>query len=50
MAFPTYGDVSGGYEVYISEGYAHIDVLTAEDREDNQVIGPLVQFLQRNSE
>ena len=31
-------------------GYAHIDVLTAEDREDNQVIGPLVQFLQRNSE
>lgn len=50
VAFPTYGDVSGGYEVYISEGYAHIDVLTAEDREDNQVIGPLVQFLQRNSE
>ncbi|MEH6584032.1 MAG: hypothetical protein V7754_19015 [Halioglobus sp.] len=50
LAFPSYGDASGGYEIYISEGYAHIDVLTAEDREDNQVIGPLVQFLQRNSE
>ena len=50
VAFPTYGDVSGGYEIYISEGYAHIDVLTAEDREDNKVIGPLLQFLQRNSE
>jgi hypothetical protein len=50
MAFPTYGDASGGYEVYISEGYAHIDVLTAEDRDDNKVIGPLVQFLQRNSQ
>jgi len=50
VAFPSYGEASGGYEIYISEGYAHIDVLTAEDREDNQVIRPLVQFLQRNSE
>ena len=49
-AFPTYGEISGGFEVYISEGYAHNDVLSAEDREDNKVIGPLVQFLQRHSE
>ncbi|MFT6957364.1 MAG: pimeloyl-ACP methyl ester carboxylesterase [Halieaceae bacterium] len=49
-AFPTYGEISGGFEVYISQGYAHNDVLSAEDREDNKVIGPLVQFLQRHSE
>ncbi len=50
IAFPTFGEVSGGYEVYISEGYSHLDIVTAEDREDNRVIGPLVQFIQRNSE
>jgi hypothetical protein len=49
-AFPSYGDVSGGYEVHISEGYAHIDILTAEDEEGNQVIGPLLAFIQRNTE
>ena len=50
LAFPSYGEISGGYEIHISVGYAHIDVLTAEDRDDNQVVGPLVLFLQRNSE
>jgi hypothetical protein len=48
-AFPTFGEVAGGFEVYISEGYSHFDVLTADDDETNNVIGPLVQFLQRNS-
>lgn len=49
-AFPTFGDVAGGFEVYISEGFAHLDVVTAEDNEDNHVIGPLVDFLARNAE
>lgn len=47
-AFPTYGDVAGGFEVYISEGYAHVDVLTANDDRTNRVIGPLLNFVQRN--
>jgi len=50
VAFPSYGEISGGFEVHISEGYAHIDVLTANDGEDNNVIGPLLQFIQRNSQ
>ena len=49
-AFPTFGDAAGGYEVFMSEGYAHLDILTARDREDNQVIGPLLEFIRRHSE
>jgi pimeloyl-ACP methyl ester carboxylesterase len=48
-AFPTLGDVNGGFEVYISEGYGHVDVLTAEDDATNNVLLPLLQFLQRNT-
>lgn len=47
-AFPTLGDINGGFEVYISEGYAHVDVTTAEDDASNNVLGPLLSFLQRN--
>jgi len=47
-AFPTFGGVAGGFEVHMSEGYAHLDILTAEDGTHNQVIGPLVDFLARN--
>jgi len=47
-AFPTLGDVSGGYEVHISEGFAHVDIVTAEDDADNNVIVPLLEFIQRN--
>jgi hypothetical protein len=47
-AFPTYGEVSGGFEVYMSEGYAHMDVLSAEDDETNNVIAPLLAFVARN--
>jgi hypothetical protein len=47
-AFPTLGGVEGGFEVHISEGFAHVDVVTAEAGPDNQVYGPLVDFLVRN--
>jgi len=46
--FPTFGGASGGYEVYISEGYSHVDILTADDEEGNQVIAPLLDFIGRN--
>ncbi|UCE85682.1 MAG: hypothetical protein JSU66_15345 [Deltaproteobacteria bacterium] len=49
-AFPTFGDVRGGYEVHLSEGYAHVDIVTAEDDADNNVIGPLLDFVSRNLE
>ena len=47
-AFPTLGDVNGGFEAHISEGFAHVDVVTAEDDADNNVLDPLVAFLARN--
>jgi hypothetical protein len=47
-AFPTYGGIDGGYEVYISEGYAHVDVVTAEDTADNLIPERLADFLERN--
>ncbi len=49
-AFPTLGDIAGGYEVYISEGYSHVDVLTAEDDATNNVLAPLAAFLLRNTQ
>jgi len=47
-AFPTFGDAAGGFQVFVSEGFAHIDVLTAEDNADNHVVGPLSDFIARN--
>jgi hypothetical protein len=47
-AFPTFGDVAGGFEVHMSEGYAHLDIVTAEDDADNAVVGPLIEFVARN--
>lgn len=47
-AFPSFGGVAGGFEVHISEGYAHVDIVTADDDETNQVIAPLLAFIQRN--
>jgi hypothetical protein len=44
----TYGGVAGGFEVYISEGYTHVDVLTANDDSTNNVVRPLSAFIQRN--
>ena len=42
-------DVAGGFEVHLSEGYAHVDIVTAEDDASNAVIGPLIELLRRNS-
>ena len=39
-----------GFEVYMSEGYAHVDIVSAEDDETNNVIAPLLQFIERNIE
>ena len=47
-AFPTLGGVAGGFEVHISEGFAHVDIVSAEDGPDNVVVGPLIEFLERN--
>ncbi len=47
-AFPTLGGVNGGYEVHISEGFTHQDIIMAEDNADNNVIAPLLDFLERN--
>jgi len=47
-AFPTFGDIPGGFQVFVNEGYAHLDVLTAEDNADNHVVGPLSDFIARN--
>jgi hypothetical protein len=48
-AFPAFGDVAGGFEVYMNEGFAHLDVTTAEDNADNHIVGPLSDFLARNT-
>lgn len=47
-AFPTFGSVAGGYEVYIREGLAHNDVVAAEDGPDSNIHGPLGDFIARN--
>jgi cysteine-rich repeat protein len=46
---PLYGDVDGGYEVHLIEGYAHIDVVSSEDDVNNTLLGPLHAFLVRNT-
>lgn len=47
-AFPTFGEIAGGFEVHISEGYSHVDIVTAEDDETNNVIAPIADFIARN--
>jgi pimeloyl-ACP methyl ester carboxylesterase len=47
-AFPTFGDVAGGYEVIMAEGFAHVDVTTAEDDVNNPIPAALVAFIERN--
>jgi len=47
----VYGGINGGFEAYVSEGYAHIDVVSAEDHPShNQVYDPLLAFLIRNTQ
>ncbi len=47
-AFPTYGSIEGGYEVYIREGLSHVDVIAGENVPDVDVIAPLGAFIARN--
>ncbi|MEM6583357.1 MAG: hypothetical protein AAF699_18920 [Pseudomonadota bacterium] len=47
-AFPTYGEISGGFEVHMTEGYSHVDIVTAVDDGTNNVIAPLVAFIVRH--
>jgi hypothetical protein len=47
-AFPTLGDIADGFQVFVNQGFAHLDVLTAEDNADNNVVGPLSDFIARN--
>jgi pimeloyl-ACP methyl ester carboxylesterase len=49
-AFPTFGDSAGGFEVFMSEGYSHVDIVSAEDDETNNVTAPLLRFIERNLE
>lgn len=49
-AFPTFGGVDGGFEVVIAEGFAHVDVVTAEDTGINPVTPALVDFVKRNTQ
>ena len=49
-AFPTFGGADGGFEVYMSEGLAHLDIVTAEDTPDDNVLAPLTAFLKRNAQ
>jgi pimeloyl-ACP methyl ester carboxylesterase len=49
-AFPTFGGVNGGFEVFMAEGFAHVDVVTAEDSVVNPVTPALVDFLKRNKQ
>ncbi|MGB8223168.1 MAG: hypothetical protein WCF10_11320 [Polyangiales bacterium] len=47
-AFPSFGNAAGGFEMFMSEGYSHVDVVAAEDDETNNVVAPLLQFIERN--
>lgn len=56
-AFPTFGNVAGGYEVYVFEGLAHNDVLVSEDSlitplpapDGRTLLTTLADFIDRNS-
>lgn len=47
-AFPTFGGPRGGFEVHLSEGLAHLDIVTAEDDSRTEIYEPLLAFLKRN--
>ena len=49
-AFPTFGNVNGGFEVVIAEGFSHLDVTTSEDNADNPILPALADFLLRNAQ
>jgi hypothetical protein len=43
-----FGDEAGGFQVVLAEGFAHVDVLTAEDDANNPIPAALVDFIERN--
>jgi hypothetical protein len=47
-AFPTLGDVNGGFEVHMNGGFAHLDIVTGQDGPSSNVVKPLVAFIKRN--
>lgn len=47
-AFPTFGGAAGGFEVVIAEGFAHNDVVVAEDVPANTVLPAVADFIERN--
>ena len=47
-AFPTLGGINGGYEVHLSEGFSHVDIVSAQDGPRSNVVAPLIDFLVRN--
>jgi pimeloyl-ACP methyl ester carboxylesterase len=48
VAFPTLGGVAGGYEVHLSEGFSHVDIVSGQDGPRSNVVAALVAFLARN--
>lgn len=48
VANRKFGGADGGFEVFMSEGYTHVDVLTANDDATNNVVRPLAAFMLRN--
>lgn len=48
-AFPTFGNVNGGFEVVVAEGFGHVDVVVSEDNVDNPITPALADFLLRNA-
>ena len=49
-AFPMFGDVNGGFEVVIAEGFSHLDAVVSEDNADNPITPALADFLLRNAQ
>ena len=43
-AFPTFGDVNGGYEVWVNIGFSHLDVCTAEDTRNDECTGAATPY------
>ncbi len=48
LANRQFGGVAGGFEVHMSEGFTHVDILTADDGDKNNVVRPLAEFIKRN--
>jgi pimeloyl-ACP methyl ester carboxylesterase len=49
-AFPTLGDVDGGFEAHIIEGLAHNDVTSSEDLEGIGILDRIGDFIARNNQ